>query len=453
MSPHPTSNLHPLAKVHPSADIGAETIIEADVEVQKNVKIGSHCIIRKGTLVREGAHVGNNCDLDAFYIGYRSRVGDGVLMARNSGIGDRARLGNSVHLQTQAQVGRAATVDSGSTLGARTYVHAAAHVGARVTTGTDVRIGPSAGVGADTKLWENVKVAPKCDIGERTEIAENVRVGEDGGVDILPPATIGNDCGVGDNAILGADTRMGDGCTLNSKARLDYRSQMETGSTVGIGSRVKLEATVKAGETVPPSTIVHADGTQTPNEDDGRKATAKVDDDEAYHNPDQRPPARPETAEPPPTVWVVIDINGEPYPDHGYFEAEDDCNHHIRMNIDSTDDRMYDRDSMFDSQAVRRAASDRDAEGSGIWVVKTDRFLAAQEGYFTSRHQAVKNRDADESVVRIEPARREERNHERSGPDPTERISDLRPTPPPAPEPASDALRAADRRGHDGPSR
>ena len=95
------------------------------------MKVRDHCSVCSGTLIREGAEVGDNCDLDAFYVGYRARLGDGVRMAHHSSVGDR----DNVHFETQARVGRNATVEQGTTLGVRTHVHAAANVAPNVAAG------------------------------------------------------------------------------------------------------------------------------------------------------------------------------------------------------------------------------------------------------------------------------------------------------------------------------
>ena len=65
-------------------------------------------------------------------------------------------------------------------------------------------------------------MAPNAEIGERANIGENVRIGFDAGVGIMPPSVIGNDCTIGDEAVLEADSRMGDGCTLVVCPRNDF---------------------------------------------------------------------------------------------------------------------------------------------------------------------------------------------------------------------------------------
>ena len=51
-------------------------------------------------------------------------------------------------------------------------------------------------------------------------------------------------------------------------------------------------------------------------------------------------------------LWVVVDINGNLEARHGYFRTETACQDHIRNRIDSADDRMYDRDSMFEPAEI-----------------------------------------------------------------------------------------------------
>ena len=463
MPPHPTTKLHPLSKVHPSADIGAGTVVEADVEIQEDVTIGDHCIVRSGTLVREGAQVGNSCDLAAFYIGLRAKLGDGVRMDPNSSVGDRAGVGNSVHLQTRASVGHNATVGPGTTLGPRTYVHAAAKIGAGVTTYKDVRIAESVQVGDGSAFAKETKVAPNAEIGERADIGQKVRIGFDAGVGIMPPSVIGNDCTIGDEAVLEADSRMGDGCTLEASATLEYRAHMEPGSTVCAGAKVRPDATIPEGETVPPSTLVKADGTQLPRhvEIDDYNFRDNDDDREVWTGPGEMPDSVPEKASPAPNptpdkVWIVTDINGEPHPKDGYFESREECRQHITTNIDSADDRMYDRDSMFEPAPVERAANDRDTDSTEIWIVKSDRFLAAQHGFFQSRDRAAEGREPDETIAKVQPARQRERQHDDNrdgsvGPDDQPRS--LPPTPPAPPTPAADAAERAADPERSGPSR
>ncbi|MCY4120377.1 MAG: hypothetical protein OXG72_05580, partial [Acidobacteria bacterium] len=454
MPPHPTAKLHPLSKVHPSAEIGEGSIVEADAEIQENVKVGDHTIVRSGTLIREGAQVGSRCDLAAFYVGLRTKLGDGVRMDANSSVGDRATIGDRVRLETRASVGRNASVGAWTTLGPDTLVHAAANVGGDVSTGNDVKIAESVQVGNGCALGAETKVAPNAKIGEQANIGEKVRIGFDAGVGIMPPAVIGNDCTVGDEAILEADSRMGDGCTLEAHATLEYRAHMETGSTVCAGSKVRPNATIPAGETVPPSTLVKEDGTRLPRHVDIDDYNFRDNDDdrEVRVHPDDEPhraaETAPETASPTPDqVWIVVDINGEPHPKDGYFESLKECRDHIRDNIDSEEDRMYDRDSMFEAMPVKRASTDKDTDSAEIWIVRTDRFLAAQHGFFKSRERAAAGREPDETIARVQPARQPERQHDNERKvsiNPGSERHALPPTPPPAPSPAAEAARGAD---------
>ena len=53
------------------------------------------------------------------------------------------------------------------------------------------------------------------------------------------------------------------------------------------------------------------------------------------------------------SIWVVCDINGELYKKHGHFPTQRACYDYIRKNIDSPEDRNYDRDSMFTPVEVK----------------------------------------------------------------------------------------------------
>ncbi len=416
---HPTARLHPQAKIHPSAEIGAGTIIEAHAEIQEHVKVGDHTVVRTGTLLREGAEVGSGCDIAASYLGLRTKVGDGVRMDANSSVGDRCTISNRVHLEIAARVGHDAAVGRETTLGPRTYVHARANIGAGVTTDRDVRIGQRVRVGDGTSFAAEARVAPNAEIGARTSVGEKAGIGFDAGISVMPPSVIGNDCAIGDEAVLDADTGMGDGCTLEANATLEYRAHMEAGSTVCAGSKVRPDATIPEGETVPPSTLVKADGTQLPrhvdiddynfrDNDDDREIRDHADDEP--HRVAEAPPAAASPAAD--QVWIVIDINGEPYPKHGYFESLKECRDHITNKIDSADDRMYDRDSMFEAMPVKRAGNDKDTDNAAIWIVKTDRFLTARHGFFRSRERAAHNREPDETIARVQPARQHERSRD-----------------------------------------
>ena len=463
MPPHPTAQLHPRAKVHPSAEIGAGAIVEADVEIQRDARIGDHTIVRSGTLLRRGAEVGNGCDIAAFYVGRDTKLGDGVRMDASSSVGDNATIGNSVHFETRARAGHHATVSKGTTLGPGTYIHAGAHLGENVTTGKDVRIGESVHVGNGTTFADEARVAPNAHIGDRTSVGKKAGIGMDGGPGVIPPARIGNDCTLGDETVIAPEARMSDGCTLEANAELEHGAVMEPGSTVCAGSKVRPDAAIREGETVPPSTLVRTDGTQVGRHIDIDDYNFRDNDDdrEVFVHPDDEPrrvaedtPPTPSTA--PDKVWIVIDINGEPHPKHGYFGARKECRDHISTNIDSAEDRMYDRDSMFGPAAVERAANDKNTDGAAIWIVKTDRFLSAQHGFFQSRERAAENREPDETIARIQPARQHERDRENKRTVPRSPDHDTRslpPTPPPAPSPAADAARRADQTRDDGPSR
>ena len=455
MPPHPSAKLHPLSKVHPNAEIGAKTIIEAEVEIQEDVTIGENAIVRSGTLVREGAQIGNNCDVAAFYIGARSKLGDGVRMDPNSSVGDRSRIGNGVHLESRASVGRNATVGPQTTLGPRTYIHAAAKIGAGVTTAKDVRIAESVQVGDGSSFAKETKVAPNAEVGERVNVGQNVRIGMDGGPGVIPPARIGNDCTLGDETVVAPEARMSAGCTLEANAQLEHGVVMEADSTVCAGSKVRPDAVVREGETVPPSTLVRTDGTQVGRHIDIDDYNFRDNDDEreVWTGPGEMPDSvaetAPQAANPTPDkVWIVADINGEPRPKDGYFESRDECRKHISTNIDSAEDRMYDRDSMFEPAAVERAANDRDTDSAAIWIVQTDRFLAADQGFFQCRENAAADREPNETIARVEPARQRERDHAGD----LERDA-LPPTPPTPPEPAGNAADRAAGAERNHPSR
>lgn len=456
MPVHPTARLDPLSRVHPSASVGPHARVEAGVDVREGARIGERTILRPGTMIARDAQVGRECDLENAQVYTRGKVGDHVRMHEHSSVGHDAEVGSNSTIKHCSSVYHDASVGDGARLGAWTKVEAGTRAGKHLRAEDEVTIAAAVEIGDNCHLQEGARLAPHAQVGNGTRMGRNARIGDDIGVGVTPPTTIGNDCVLGDDTQVHTDAGMGDGCRLDTGAVLEFGARMEPGSTVGAGSRVQPKGIIAAGTAVPPSTLVRADGTQVPrytdiddydwskNDEQDLAAGSSSEHNRTGKNP---PPERHPAGD---KAWIVTDINGEPYPEDGYFSSEKECREHISANIDSAEDRLYDRDSMFEPTALERAPGDTDSDSPEIWIVKSDRFLAPEHGFFQSRPDAAKDRKPYETIAKVQPARQRQQDRTAGRDDKARQLPE---TPPPAPPPAAEAALRASQRRHEGPAR
>ena len=122
--------------------------------------------------------------------------------------------------------------------------------------------------------------------------------------------------------------------------------------------------------------------------------------------PDQ-PHAQTEDA-PAPQLWVVIDINGELYPDDGFFRSEEACSRYVRHQIDSADTREYYRDSMFGPAPVTRHESCTAGEPETISIAVKHRDhrpqLEGETCFFDTAAECKRCATYPENVVEMQPS-------------------------------------------------
>lgn len=212
-----------------------------------------------GRHISPSAHIGENVS-----IGYNAVIAENVI------IGDDCTIGHNVVIYDGSRIGRGVRIDDNAVIGkqpirAANSIFKTGDVLPPASIGDDCIVGTSAVVYAGANIGEGVLIADLATVRENVSIGEHTIIGR--GVAVENYCTIGSYCKIETNAYITAYSNVGDRAFIgpgvvttndNFVGRTEERFKHFKGVTVKRGGRIAAHVTILPGKVINEDSLVAA---------------------------------------------------------------------------------------------------------------------------------------------------------------------------------------------------